>query len=283
MGRHHGVVRRAEWMAAGSVLLALSGVAMAAVAGIAATACTVTVKIVPKGPAVLGGIALSPSAATVQVGGCVGFRNTTTASVTVTVTGTSSYKATLASGGSASFSPHKAGSDVMKATHLLASAAGTLTVSPAPKPTPTPTSGSPTPSGGHSSTPTTRPDVAPSSKHSKHPGHPGHRGNPNPQPTGVQLPPLPPLPSNGVTALPLGTNPLVAPGPTSAAPTSGSTTPSPSAAVVAGPIEPADDDRRGLPEAVSVVLVLGLASGWGRVLLAQPEAVDDASRGDHRL
>jgi hypothetical protein len=285
MGGHHGVVRRAGWIVAASVLLALSGVAMAVVAGATTKACPTTVTI--SGSVSL---ALSPSAATAEVDNCVAFHNATTTTVTVTVTrgGVTLYQPRkLAKGAttstSVSFLPTSKGTDTDKATALpsvlgksLGSASGTISVSPAAGAKPTPTHGSPTPGGGHSSTPAVHPDVAPSPKHGKHPKHS------NPQPTGIALPPLPPLPSTGVTALPLGSNPVVAPGPTSGSTTSTATS-SPAAAVIAGPIEPADDDRRGLPEAVGVVLALGLATGWGRVLLAAPDAVDDAPRGNHRL
>jgi hypothetical protein len=81
--------------------------------------------------------------------------------------------------------------------------------------------------------------------------------------------------------VPLGTNPLVAPGlGATPAPTS---TASEAAMVVGGPIEPLRGDGKGLPAAIAILLVLGLITGWGRVLLASHEAVDDIPRTAHSL
>jgi hypothetical protein len=101
----------------------------------------------------------------------------------------------------------------------------------------------------------------------------------------VKLPPLPPLPTTGITGLagglPQASQPVVAPGLTSAPPITESSTPV--AAVIAGPLDPAGNNGRGLPEAVGVLVVLGLVTGWGRVLLAQPVAVDNRRKGSHRI
>lgn len=281
---HHGVVRKASWISAAWLLLGLGGVAFATTAAAATNTCahTVTMTVSRTGLANLA-LAVKPSAVKVQVGDCVAFHNATHSGVTVTVTGTSSYgpvtlTAGATTGRNASFAPQAAGTDSLTATTpLVTPGHGTIAVSPAPSPTPTPTTirGSTKPSGGHSSSPAAHPTVASSPKHSK---------SPSPRPTGVSLPPLPPLPSSGVTAVPLGSNPVVAPGPVTPTPSSTSTaTASPAPLVLSGPLEPADNNRRGLPEAVGVCVVLGLATGWGRVLLASPEAVDDDPNGDHRL
>jgi hypothetical protein len=269
-------------MAVVSLLVALSGVMLASVESAAAAVCSS--KLTISGPS-SGHLVLSPSAPKVRLGDCLAFVNATNGQVSLTVAHADKtvYAATLAKGETtskkASFAPSALGRDTVTATSkavlvLTVKGSAIITVSPSPSASPTAT-GSPSPRGKGSSKPAKGPDVAPSPKHSKK--------HPSPKPTGIKLPPLPPLPSTGSTAagVPLGSNPLVAPGPTSA-PVTGESQ-SPVAEVIAGPLEPPDNDSRGLPVAVGVIVVLGLATGWGRVLLAAPQAVDDRSRGDHRL
>jgi hypothetical protein len=55
------------------------------------------------------------------------------------------------------------------------------------------------------------------------------------------------------------------------------------AAVIGGPLEPTGGNGRGLPVAVGVLVVLGMVTGWGRVLLAGSGAVDNRPKGEHRL
>jgi hypothetical protein len=269
--------------AAVAVVLALIGLMVATVDGAAASSsCARTMTI--SGPT-NGHLVLTPNPAKVQLGGCVAFANATNAKVSLAVAGKPKYSTVLAKGdttsSSASYAPDALGKDVVAAASkavliIPVTGSASITVTPAPKVSPT-ASGSPTPSGKRTGTPSVSPDVAPSPKHPKKTA--------TPKPTGIKLPPLPPLPSTGATGVPIGTNPLVAPGPTSASasPVTVTGSQSPVAAMIAGPLEPPDNDSRGLPEAVGVIVVLGLAAGWGRVLLAQPRPVDDRSRGDHRL
>jgi hypothetical protein len=275
---HDGNVRKAGFIVAVPLMLALG--AAVSTAAEAAPAAPCAGKITISGPT-SGHLVLTPSSAKLQLGTCVAFDNATDAKVMLTVVhdGKTVYGTTTVGRGqttsrSASFAPAALGQDTVAATSravlvLPVKGSATITVTPAPSVSPT---ASPTPGGTGSSTPVASPDVAPSPKNSKHP---------NPKPTGIKLPPLPPLPSSGATGVPQGSNPLVAPGPTSPPTTLESQTPV--AQIVAGPLEPPDDNSRGLPEAVGVIVVLGLATGWGRVLLAQPRAVDDRPHGDHRL
>jgi plastocyanin len=289
----YGVVRKSGLIAAVGLTAGLSGVAFAPAAS-AATSCasttTVTISATTSVAGLTLGLTMSPTVLSVHVGDCVAFDNTTKDTVTVSATG-SSYNVQLPQGTTtppgADFAPKSAGAAVVDATPSNLPAATAITILPATVPTVTPSpnpskspahpssGGSPKPkSSGHSSTAgaSPNPTKTSSTKHSKRLPH---------GLTGVSLPPLPPLPSNQETAVPLGTNPLVAPGLTAApAPT---TTASQAAMVVAGPIEPLSGNGRGLPEAIAILLVLGLITGWGRVLLASHEAVDDLPRTGHRL
>jgi plastocyanin len=300
---HHGVVRKAGVVSAALLLTGFTGVAFATGASAATCASTSTVTISSSGP--LAGLTLSasPAVVTVHVGDCVSFDNSTKATVSVSATGSDSYGISLTRGAvtppSAQLAATSAGADVLRVTSDAKPsplpAAGAITILPAlpipvptppltpspkhnPKPTHTPKGGSATPTSGQSSTSTastsSTASPTPGAKHSTKRAHPGI--------TGISLPPLPPLPLNRVTAVPLGTNPLVAPGLSSPNSTA-TTTASEAAMVVAGPIEPLSGDGRGLPEAVAILLVMGLITGWGRVLLASHEAVDDVPRGGHRL
>jgi plastocyanin len=280
------VVHKAWSVVVASLFLALVAVGFAAVEGAAASSCAVTVTI--SGPTA-GKLVVTPSPAKVQVGDCVAFHNATTTLLTLKVTtaaGKTVYPNVALDRGQttsskASFAPTAAGSDTFAAATkgllglLPTRGSGTITVSPATSPT-----ASPTPSGKHSSAPSVHPDVAPSPKKSK---GSKKKHTPTPKPTGIKLPPLPPLPTTGVTALPLGSNPVVAPLLPTRGSSSPSESPSPVAAIIGGPLEPVENNRRGLPEAVAVLVVLGLATGWGRVLLALPRSVDDKHRPDHRI
>jgi plastocyanin len=267
--------------------MGFSSVAFATAAN-AAVSCGSVHTVTISSTAVL--LTVSPAVAVVPVGDCVEFANNAKFTVSVSVTGADSYGPYSLTAGAVTprgiaFAPKTAGADVVNASGSSATGIGTITVVPAAVPTVTPTptpthspkpshpskSGSPKPSSGSSSSSAATP--TPSPTHSK---------RARPRPTGVLLPSLPPLPSSGQTAVPLGTNPVVAPGLVAATPTP-TTTASEAAMVVAGPIEPLDGDGRGLPEAVAIVMVLGLVTGWGRVLLASHAAVDDDPRGNHRL
>jgi hypothetical protein len=276
-------VRRTAVLVVASLLVALSGTMIAVVDHAAAAACTATVKISdPNGSQ----LTLSPSSVSVVLGGCVTYSNSTTGTVTLTVTetGTTTKTAKVTEGSTATVKPAAAGKASVTANGgllNLVKGSGSITVKPQAKSGPS-SSASPQPSGKHSSTPTTKPDVAPHPKHNHKKSKAGKgKHTPRPHATGIKLPPLPPLPTAGIAALPKASNPVVAPGPVSAPAVTDTSTPV--AAIVSGPIEPGSSNGRGLPEAIAVLVVLGLVSGWGRVLLASPAPVDGDSKGVHRL
>ncbi|HEX3825300.1 MAG TPA: hypothetical protein VHV79_12620 [Mycobacteriales bacterium] len=244
---------------------------------------------------------VSPAVLSVHVGDCVSFHNSTSQTVTVSAGGSDSFgKVDLTpdstTPGAAQLDAKSAGVDHVSATVSGVPVPGTglVTILPAlpipsspaapthsPNPSHSPKGGSPKPSGGHSSTPSAGASSAPTSTASTHAKHAKHERHTGLLLTGASLPPLPPLPSQ-LSAVSLGTNPLVAPGLAGATPAPTSTA-SEAAMVVGGPIEPLRGDGRGLPAAIAILLVLGLITGWGRVLLASHEAVDDLPRVGHRL
>lgn len=273
------VLRRVLSLVAMPLALTAAVVASDAAVGSAATGCAATVTV--SGPQ-SGHLVLTPGHVKVGVGDCVAFDNATSSSMSIAVAadGKTVYTATVTKGATTSpktsYHPGAAGRDTVTAkitTVLVLSTKGTGTVdvSAPASPSPSPSKhASPTPRSGHSPGQGSKPKVASRPKH--HNGKQGGKQHPKAKPTGIKLPPLPPLPTTIATApaVPRGTNPLVAPGPT-APPTHGSS--SPAAAIVSGPIEPPDNDNRGLPVVIGIVVVLGLAIGWGRALLAS--AVDE--------
>jgi plastocyanin len=290
MSVHDGWMRRVSTMAMASLVTVLAAGFVAATGDAAATGCAATITI--SGPS-RGDLVLTPARLKVGVGACVAFTNSAATQVSLSVTnggGTNVYTATLAKGTTKAYRP-KVGKDTATATgkpplNILGQPVGpkptgtaTITVSSPPSTSPT-GSGSPAPGGHSSGKPVNRPTVASKPHGSKH-------HTPRPRATGIKLPPLPPLPTAGFTApLPRASNPVVAPGPSSAPPVT--TTSSPVAAVIGGPLEPTGDNGRGLPVAVAVLVVLGMVTGWGRVLLAAPGAgdtgaVDNHPKGQHRL
>jgi hypothetical protein len=273
-------------MVVASLLLALSGTMIAAIDHADAASCAAVTITNPSNGSHL---TLSPSSVSIVLGGCVSYANDTQAQVTVTVTPPSgpATNTSIAKSASATVKPAVAGKDTVaaKRTGLLsllgnATGSGSITVKAAPKSGPS-SSASAQPSGKHSPTPTSKPDVAPHPKKHHTTKHGNTKHTPGPHATGIKLPPLPPLPIAGVTSLPKASNPVVAPGPVTAP--SITDTATPVAAVISGPIEPGASNGRGLPEAIAVLVVLGLVSGWGRVLLASPAAVDGDPEGRHRL
>lgn len=289
---HHGSVRRAGILTAASLAAVLAGVSYAAVDGAAAATCASKVAI--SGPK-SGRLILTPSAAKVQVGECLAFTNSTSAAVNLSITkaGATVFTDTVAAGATtpvkSSYTPKTPGHAAIAASsHVLLlklTGSGSVTVSPTPSNTPS-SSDSPKPHGNQSSKPSNHP------ARSAHPSKSTKSDTPKPHATGFKLPPLPPLPTVGQSALPRGSSPVVAPGLTSPAPvTTQSSTPV--AVVVAGPLETAEDSSRGLPIAVAVLVILGLVSGYGRVLLATPSdhagrqrrrgTVDKRRDGDHRV
>jgi plastocyanin len=280
------------------VLTAGAGLTIAA-DGAVASGCAATITI--SGPS-HGHLSLSPSAVKVQTGDCVTFANSADNKVSVTISQSGKTvfgPTTIAKGGTASFTPSSAGKDSVTASMkiignlITQTGSGTVTATAPPRPHPSKSSSSkPTPKQTKSGKP---PRVASSPKHNgnhkqsnKANGKKGKNGAKTPQPhaTGIKLPPLPPLPSVGISALPKGEKPVVAPGVTpppvvAGQPTSQSA--SPVAAVLSGPIEPLDSDRRGLPVAIGVLVVLGIATGWGRVLLATSGAGDNRTKASRHL
>jgi hypothetical protein len=95
------------------------------------------------------------------------------------------------------------------------------------------------------------------------------------------LPPLPPLPTGGLSDLAQPSNPLVAPGattPADVAPVSGTQ----SVATAATVLEPTTGSHRGLPVLVALVVLVGLVAGFGRVVLAVPNRPESQDQRRHR-
>ncbi|HVU62210.1 MAG TPA: hypothetical protein VG899_16155 [Mycobacteriales bacterium] len=216
------------------------------------------------------GLSLDVSSVLVPTGGCVRFANLTDVTVTVKVSD-SSFSTRLpaktpASASAAFVATHGA---TVTATDGVRTGRGTISVEaapPTPKQTqtdipspveslaPTPPTHSPKPPP----TPATSPSVTPT---------------PSPTPTrshsSAAIPVLPSLPSGGSSAPPVVSHPVVAP----QLPGAGS---QPVAATV---VEPVGGAQRGLPAAVAIVVLIGLASAYGRAVLAAAPAVD--RRGRH--
>jgi plastocyanin len=300
--------RRSQTSAAAlaSLLTAAVGTTMAVGPGASAAGCAAQVTIARSG----SHLTLSPSSVKVTAGDCVSYSNRTSpgskVNLSITEGGHTVYSATLASGASGSFSTSTDGKAKVSASTsavaglIKSTGSGSVTIVAPPSPHPSKSSSPSKPK--HSSSPTKHPRVAgkpkngkhsSSQKHSKQSKHSSgskHGQTPQPHATGIKLPPLPPLPSVGVTSLPKGSKPLVAPGATTgpdgsqvATGAPGSSSASPVAAVIGGPIEPLDNNSRGLPVAVGVLVVLGIATGWGRALLAASGPVDRRSKGGHGL
>jgi hypothetical protein len=98
----------------------------------------------------------------------------------------------------------------------------------------------------------------------------------------VSLPPLPPLPTGGLLVQPRGSNPLVAPGLTSATATASQPAAGDRTTAVATVVEPGTDDKRGLPALIALVVVVGLGAAYGRALLAYAPTVDNRPPRRHR-
>jgi plastocyanin len=286
---------------AGTALLGMlamgAGLTIAAATPAAAAGCAATVTI--SGPS-HGHLVLSPNSVKVQTGQCVAFVNSTSSKVTLSVSrsGKTLYSAGISKGGAADFTASSAGTDAVSASSqvllLKFTGGGSVTATAPPSPHPTKSNSPTSPNPKHTPSSPTHPKVASNPKHPKHQSN-KHGGNqkkkskqqtPTPHATGIKLPPLPPLPKVGVTALPKGSKPVVAPGQvstTTAAQPGTTTSTSPVAAVLSGPIEPLDSNRRGLPVAIGVLVVLGIATGWGRVLLATSGPGDNRFTGDHQI
>jgi hypothetical protein len=284
-GNHHGV-RKAAAVVPITTLLALGGFGVLAGSAAAASCAAITVAGAPVGKALV----VTPGAVKVPVKGCVSITNAAVATLNITVkgAGASPTSASASVGHAASFSFGSTGTATIsvKGTLLILSSTGTATVTVTPpaaattvKPTHKP---SPTPSRTASSEPATHPThptvaSAPKGSHSKQAAQP--------LPTGITLPPLPPLPGSGLTATrSLGTTPLVAGLPLAAnSPAAGAAKSSrPRTVALAGSIEPLNKDNRGLPVAIAILVLLGLSTGFGRAVLGVPAAVDNGAGGPRR-
>lgn len=252
MSRHHGGMRtRVGVITAG---LALSAAGLAGMTEHARAATCAVVTISPKSGTVLQ---LDVSAVTVTNGACVRFHNKTNATAIIDVRGTS-YRQSVPAGGITTGSENYTATTTatVDAVSALRSGNSTITVresSPSPSTSP---SASATKSPHLTPSPTTSPHVTKSASHSPKPRK--HQGK-------LSLPPLPPLPSGGISGKVVPSNPLVAPG--EVAP-SGQSVSGTQPVPVATVIEPAVDSKRGLPIAIAAVVLLGLICGYGRAVLS---------------
>ncbi|HVW80037.1 MAG TPA: hypothetical protein VHB69_03740 [Mycobacteriales bacterium] len=215
------------------------------------------------------GLSLDVSSVLVPTGGCVRFANLTDVTVTVKVSG-SSFATRLpartpASASAAYTATHAA---TVTATDGLRTGRGTISVEavpPTPKPSqtyvPPPVESVAPAVATHSATPSPNATPTPTSSATRSP-------SPTPTPSSstssAALPVLPSLPTSGATALPAASQPVVAPlvvGPGTRG-------------VAATVIEPMGGSSRGLPAAVAIVVVIGLATAFGRAVLAAAPAVD---------
>jgi hypothetical protein len=215
---------------------------------------------------------------TVPAGGCVAFANGTGLPAQVTVAGTS-YTRTVPPGGTTSGPGNYpvTRTVTVTATSGLRTGTGTITARRS-SPSPSRATHSPSARPTRSSSPVASPDVAPSPrKHLR--DRAGHRHR-----RALKLPPLPPLPSNGLTATPRGSNPLVAPGLTAGAAAVDPTASAAGTTPVATVVEPAAGSGRGLPALIGAVLVVGLLAAYARVALAFGSPADrrDAPRSRQR-
>jgi plastocyanin len=230
-------------------------VPLIATAGPADAATCAAVKVT----GAFGSIALSPSAVTIKVGGCVKFTNATTSPPpfdTVSITVGSVSHGGVAQGGSTTFSESRAGKFAVTARQSTsgASASGQVTVTAAsPSPTPRPT--------------------------------PSHTATPHPSPTPT-ISPVPNQSTGPVVATrppPAAHSPSVAPSATPGGSfISGTTTPTPtpSATILSGPLQPASGRGVGLPAALAALFVIGSGGGLLRVLLAVPAQTDAGQAAD---
>jgi len=221
-------------------------------------------------------VRLAVTSVSVSKGGCVEFANTTSAPVQVTVVGTTysrTVPANATTSGSSNYQVTK--SVTVQASSGLRSGSGTITArspSPAPTHTSTPT---PTPRATRSTSPPVSATSSPSPAASHRRHRRGHRLK-------VSLPPLPPLPTDGLTTQPPASNPVVAPGLTSATAAPSQPTPSSHTTGTATVVEPATGSDRGLPVLLAAVLLVGLVAAYGRVLLGYAPAVDNRPSHPHR-
>jgi hypothetical protein len=219
------------------------------------------------------GLSLDVSSVLVTTGGCVRFANLTDVTVTVKVSGSSfSDRIPGKTPASASASYVATHSATVTATDGLRSGRGTISVE-APPPTPNATQTFiPPPVESIAPTAPThspKPPPSPTVSASVTPTHTSTAApSPSSSPSSATLPVLPSLPSGGSSAPPAASHPVVAPQ------LHGGGARQVSATVV----EPVGGASRGLPAAVAIVVVIGLATAFGRAVLAASPAVDHRGR-----
>jgi hypothetical protein len=279
---HHGGMRPQIAAISAGLGLVLAGSAGIAVhagattpvpvssAGVAKPTCVVVV-LTPRANSVLQ---LDVSAVTATKGECVRFRNKTNTTATVDVRGTT-YRQVIRAGGITSGKANytATANATVDAVSGLRSGSSPLTV----------TAASPQPSSSPSGRPTTSPSASPTStaKASASASASGSASaSPHRRKGKIVLPPLPPLPSGGVSGGIVPSNPLVAPGETTpgSEPVSGTQ----SIAAAATVLEPTSGSGRGLPVLVALVVLVGLIAGFGRVVLAVPNRPESRDRRRHR-
>jgi hypothetical protein len=216
------------------------------------------------------GLSLDVSSVLVTTGGCVRFANLTDVTVTVKVSG-SSFSARLPGKTPASASPSYVAdhAGTVTATDGLRSGRGTISVeapSLSPKTSPTVI---PPPVESIAPTPHTHTPTPPPTPTASLPVTPSATATPTAarSPSDV-IPVLPSLPSGGSSAPPVASHPVVAP-----QVHGGDSRP-----VSATVLEPVGGSSRGLPAAVAIVVVIGLATAFGRAVLAASPAVDHRGR-----
>jgi hypothetical protein len=217
------------------------------------------------------------SSVIVTKGGCVRFANLTDVTVTVKVSGSSFSQrlpARTPASASRSFTANKSAgvtaTDGVRSGHgsiTVESAGSTTAATPAPTPStvvaPPPKSTVPTPTPKASKTKAVGSGDVPNSVPTD------AAASVNTQHTFAQpaLPPLPPQQSiggeSGSAGPPTASHPVVAPLIKSSDPIYTSTT-----------VEPAHGPRRGLPAAVALVLLFGLAAAYARTVLVAGAAVE---------
>lgn len=265
-------------MAAGVAVLAAAAYAGGTSLPSPAAAAACSVVTISTTPGTL--VKLTVKSVTVAKGGCVEFANTTSLAAAVTVSGTSYREVVAAKSTTKGSTDYVATKSVtVSVTSGLRSGSATITVT-ATSPSPTSSSGAPSSTPTRTTSPVSSPDVAPSptaGRHHHHRHHRKHRAK-------ISLPPLPPLPTGGSSVQARGSDPVVAPGLTTASSaaippvaTSSGETP------VATVLEPAGGSGRGLPALIAIVLVAGLMAAYGRVLLSYASgAVDNRPSPNHR-
>lgn len=263
MGRlshHRAVTRRWGWLS--GFLLLILGVGAGLLDATPATAASCGAITIAEGQ----GLTLDVSSVLVYTGGCVRFANLTSVTVTVKVSG-SSFSARLPARTPASASPTYVATDgaTVTASDGLRTGRGTISVE-APPPTPkASTTYVPPPVESLAPTPPTHSPSAPPS--------PSSSPSATPSPTHsnsavASLPSLPSLPTGGEAAPPAANHPVVAP----------QVHPTGSGQLAAPVVESTGAASRGLPAAVAAVVVIGLATAFGRAVLAASPAVDRRGR-----